>query len=236
MTLRDVPFPVKLLKVVPSQQQVLAHRADRLSGPKWRSVIAKAGLPAPTGAMATEETFTLDREQILGFASNDITADNAYQLLYQSLAWGLGWKGFRMESKLRGIGQTHPDTTARLLVQAWQAVREGASSSECYEVLLTPKGRPRIKYLGAAFATKYLYFATGSGTPATPILDAVVANSLRPIAWEAAPTTAWWSSTSGRYCSLLSRWASEATAATGQAVRLDQLEMMLFSLDPSRTD
>lgn len=141
-----------------------------------------------------------------------------------------------MGSKLRGIGQTDLVRTTALLVQAWDAVRSGASSQEAYEVLLTPRGRPHIKYLGAAFATKYLYFATGSGTPTTPILDAVVANALRPIAWESAPTTAWWSSTYAQYCDLLSRWATEASAHTGDPVRLDQIEKMLFSLRTKTTD
>jgi hypothetical protein len=213
----------------------MAHGANRLSGPRWRTAIAAAGLPAPTGVMGTDETFSLDRAKILDFASGEITDDNALQLLYLSLAWGLGWKGFRMTSKLRGIGQTDRSTTTTLLVQAWEAVRAGAPSQDCYEVLVTPEGRPRIKQLGAAFATKYLYVATGSGTPRTPILEAVVANSLRPIAWEDAPTTAWWSSTYARYCDLLSRWASEASRHTGEPVRVDQIEKMLFSLTANAT-
>ena len=229
MPLREVPLPVDLLDNLPTRDQVLAHRADRLSGPRWRTAIATAGLPAPTGIMATAETFSLDRAQILDFASGEINDDNAIQLLYLSLAWGLGWKGFRMTSKLRGISETDRSITTTRLVQAWKAVRTGAPTQDCYEVLLTPKGRPYIKQLGAAFVTKYLYFATGSGTPRTPILDAVVANSLRPIAWEDAPTAAWWSSTYARYCDLLSRWASDASSHTGEPVRVDQVEKMLFS-------
>ena len=235
MPLRDISLPVDLLDGLPSRDQVLAHRADKLSGPRWRTAIAAAGLPAPTGVMATVETFSLDRAQILDFASGEITDENALQLLYLSLAWGLGWKGFRMDSKLSGIGHTDRLTITTLLVQAWEAVRAGAPSQDCYEVLLTPKGRPRIKQLGAAFATKYLYFATGSGIPRTPILDAVVANSLRPIAWEDAPTTAWWSSTYARYCELLSRWATDASIHTGEPVRVDQVEKMLFSLTANAT-
>jgi hypothetical protein len=230
MPLRDIPFPVDLIGRLPTEGEVLAHRADRLSGRRWRTAIAAAGLPDPNGVMAEEETFSLDRAQILDFAGGEITDDNAVQLLYLSLAWGLGWKGFRMASKLRGIGQTDRPTTVNALVEAWKAVRAGAPSQDCYEVLLSPKGHPRIKQLGAAFATKYLYFATGSGTVRTPILDAVVANSLRPIAWEGAPTTAWWSSTYAAYCDLLSRWADDASRHTGAQVRVDQIEKMLFSL------
>ena len=44
---------------------------------------------------------------------------NAIQLLYLSLAWGLGWKRFRMSSKLRGISETDRSITTARLVQAW---------------------------------------------------------------------------------------------------------------------
>lgn len=230
MPIRDIPFPVELQDRLPSKQDVFAHRASGLSGSRWAQAIQGAALPAATGAMATGGAFSLDRGEILAFASREITKDNALQLLYFSLAWGLGSKGFRMASKMRGIGQTDHVVLKATLVEGWTAVREGRTSRECYEVLLSTKGRPRIKQLGAAFATKYLYFAAGNEAPRTPILDAVVANSLRPLAWEQAPTTAWWSSTYANYCDLLTRWADEAGQLTGTPVRLDQIEKMLFSL------
>lgn len=230
MPIRDVPFPAELADRLPTKEDVLAHRASDLSGSRWARAIEEAALPAPTGAMATDGAFSLDRAEILDLASREITEDNALQLLYSSLAWGLGSKGFRMASKMRGIGQTDVAVLKATLVEAWAAVREGRTPQRCYEVLLSQKGRPRIKQLGAAFATKYLYFAAGDEAPTTPILDAVVATSLRPLAWEQAPTTAWWSSTYANYCELLTRWADEAGQLTGAPVRLDQIEKMLFSL------
>jgi hypothetical protein len=230
MPIRDVPFPLWLADQLPSKADVLAHRASGLSGSRWASAIGEAALPAATGVMATGGSFSLDRAEILDLASGEITEANALQLLYLSLAWGLGSKGFRMASKLRGIGQSDVAVVKATLVEAWTAVRDGRSPTDCYEVLLTPRGRPRIKQLGAAFATKYLYFASGDEAPTTPILDAVVANSLRPLAWDQAPTTAWWSSSYASYCELLARWADQAGELIGEPVRLDQIEKMLFSL------
>lgn len=228
--MRDVPFPVELVDRLPSVGEVLAHRASGLSGSRWSSAIAEASLPAPTGQMATDGYFSLSRAEIFDHASGEITGDNALQLLYLSLAWGLGSKGFRMSSKMRGIGQSDAAVAKATLMEAWAAVREGRTPAECYEVLLTPKGRPRIKQLGAAFATKYLYFAAGNSAPTTPILDAVVANALRALAWDRAPTTAWWSSTYASYSELVTRWADEAGEIIGEPVRLDQIEKMLFTL------
>jgi len=236
MPLRSVPFPPELVRGIPSHQEVLAHTAHGLSGSRWQEAIADAALPAPTGLLATQGTFELDRKSILTFAEGEISGETALQLLYMSLAWGLGFKGFRMGLKMKGIGETGAEKSGRLLSLAWTAVRDGESPQACYEVLLNPQGRPKIKQLGAAFATKFLYFAGGHSPTTTPILDAVVAKALQPYAWGSnTPTTAWHSKTYGTYSDLMTRWATEASAATDCPVRADQIEMMLFQLRGSRS-
>ena len=114
-------------------------------------------------------------------------------------------------------------------MDAWTAVREGRSPQSCYEVLLTDRGRGRIRWLGPAFATKYLYFATGlHRPPACVILDAVVARNLRSLtAWPASPTYGWWPATYGRYCHLVTRWARDASSPE-HPVWSDQIEKALF--------
>jgi hypothetical protein len=114
------------------------------------------------------------------------------------LAWGLGTKGRLLRTRLDWFSRD-PAAPTRL-VQAWTAVRDERAPQECYETLLTPRGRPLIKYFGAAFATKYLYFAHGlTQTPKNVILDQVVATQLRGSAWPAAPTTGRWYSTYQHY-------------------------------------
>lgn len=232
MALRSVPFPPVLKGRVPSHQRVLDHAATGLNAPRWQQAIADAGLPAPTGPLSASGTVSIDRREILTFAADASPSEaNALQLLYLSLAWGLGPKGFRMRHKLKGIGEGGSDAAAALLLEAWTAVKEGQTPQACYEVLITPKGAPRIKQLGAAFATKYLYFASGHEPTATPILDAVVSRALRPFAWDDTSSTyGWWSTTYGTYSELLKRWAAEASDANGALVRTDQIEMMLFNL------
>jgi len=145
-------------------------------------------------------------------------------LLYLSLAWGLGTKASRLSPRLTALSK-NMDRAPGLLREAWSATRTGQSPQTCYEILLSPKGRPRIPWLGAAFATKFLYFASGANpAPQNLILDAVVAKNLRESAWKASPTSGWWSETYASYCTLLARWAAESDQAP------DQVEMMLFHL------
>lgn len=162
-------------------------------------------------------------------ADDTISTTTAVQLFYASMAWGLGTKARRLPTRLQSLND---DGVPQRLEDAWAAVREGRSPSECYKVLVTPKGGGRIYYFGPAFATKYLYFANGTrDMPGCLILDAVVSRNLRPLAWPASPTGGWWPETYGSYCDLLARWASELNTPSN-TVGPDQVEMAIFKLRP----
>jgi hypothetical protein len=88
-----------------------------------------------------------------------------------------------------------------------------------------------IKYLGASFFTKFLYFSPGAGPGRqAPILDDRVADSLHQNhGWTSLGTGPYWpAATYERYHRLLTRWASEATAAQGRPVWPDEIERRLF--------
>jgi hypothetical protein len=70
--MRDVPFPMELADRVPSEAEVLAHRAGGLSGSRWSEAITNASLPAPTGVMATKGTFALTRQEIFDHAETGV--------------------------------------------------------------------------------------------------------------------------------------------------------------------
>ncbi|PRZ15612.1 hypothetical protein BCL67_10872 [Nesterenkonia sandarakina] len=96
---------------------------------------------------------------------------------------------------------------------------------------MTEGGAGKIKGLGPAFATKFLYFAEGStNEPRHVIIDKVVSTNLRRDAWPESPTAAWWPETYERYCNLLARWASEASERpeVNRTVRTDEIELALF--------
>lgn len=208
-----------------TDRECLLNHAIRVDPQRWRQELRKRSLPAAGGILASSANkLDIKRADVFRLADEAITDANALQLLYLSLAWGLGTKASRLSPRLTALAK-NIDHAPELLREAWAATRSGQSPKTCYEILLTPKGQPRIPWLGAAFATKFLYFASGSDLiPQNLILDAVVARNLRDSAWKASPTYGWWSDTYAKYCNLLTRWADEANAAP------DQIEMMLFNL------
>lgn len=126
------------------------------------------------------------------------------------------------------------DREGELLVKAWKTARNGAPPAEAYSVLTTDRGAGRIRWLGPAFAAKFLYFAQGAAAePRLLILDAVVAANLFG-AWPAAAKGAWYPATYGRYCDLLASWAGQATERLNGArkVRTGEIELTLFRRRP----
>ncbi|MEU4693765.1 hypothetical protein [Actinoplanes sp. NPDC023714] len=102
---------------------------------------------------------------------------------------------------------------------------------EAYAVLFPGDRRTAIRYLGAAFFTKYLYFCPGATAgKQAPILDDRVARALSTRhGWASLRTGGSWPAmTYERYCRLLSRWAGEASKAQGHEVWPDQMERWLF--------
>ena len=109
------------------------------------------------------------------------------------------------------------------------SLRDGNDPKTSYEILTTPKGAGRIKWLGPAFSTKFLYFAQGQAvSPTHLILDKVVATNLHATAWPDAPTSAWWPVTYGSFCALMQAWAAEASNRAGRVVSPDEIEYTVF--------
>ncbi len=226
----DTAFPAQLQHRVPTRQQVLDQPAS-VNADRWQREVTERPIPAIGGAFQGGTGWlTITRADVFALGDLPINDDNAWQLLYASLAWGLGPKASRLNARLDALSGAAA-RVGGLLCDAWTAAPGSISTEDCYRTLLTDNGRPRIPWLGAAFATKFLYFAQGSHTsPSALILDAIVAQALRPHAWPASPTTAWWPSTYAAYCVLLQRWAAQATSTMGSQVAPDQIEYLLFTL------
>ena len=227
----DTPLPPVLATTLrTSARDVVLNHGVMVRPERWLTATAQRDLPAPTGRFQTEDTFVLTRADVMAYADADITIENAVQLWYATMAWGLGTKGSRLYARLDGFAKKS-GANIDFLVQAWQSVRSGASPGDCYRVLLTEKGRPHIGWFGAAFATKYLYFAHGNALPVRNlILDQVVARKLRTSAWEDSPAAGWWASTYQAYCELLSDWAQQAAAVRGSSVQADEVEKAIFHM------
>ena len=172
---------------------------------------------------------SISRAEVFDRGDREATVENAFQLLYYSLAWGLGTRAPRLHARLDALSADQ-DRTGELLVKAWETVKTGAPVVEAYSVLTTDRGAGRIRQLGPAFATKFLYFAQGAAAePRFLILDAVVAGNLSE-AWPGAAAGGWYPETYGRYCDLMAGWARQAATRMNQSrqVRADEIELALF--------
>lgn len=229
----DAPLPDDVYRRLPSRAEVLNHEVSA-DADRWQRELAARGLTAPIGKLHGTGVVQLSRGDLFSIADQEPSSDSAIQLLWYSLAWGLGTRAPRLHARLNGIAEDERKA-ANLLTEAWGLARNEADAEKAYSVLTTDKGRGRIKWLGPAFSTKFLYFAQGSArAPSYLILDAVVARNLRSTAWPSAPSTAWWPSTYGEYCLLMKNWAEQAELRSGKETSPDQIELAVFKGRPQQ--
>ncbi|WP_350224933.1 hypothetical protein [Arthrobacter sp. efr-133-TYG-104] len=226
----NAPLPDDVFANLPGAAAVMSH-AVSVDSERWQCALAARHLQPAEGKLGSgERHISVTRKEVFDLGDQERTAENAFQLLYYSLAWGLGTRAPRLHQRLDSL-VAQEEKGGQLLLEAWTLVRDGAPTREAYGTLTSNRGAGRIPWLGPAFSTKFLYFAQGSAArPRHVILDQVVAKNLRPDAWPQAPTAGWWPETYERYSRLLDRWADEATERleTARRVRPDEIELTLF--------
>ena len=221
-------LPDDIFSRLASPADVMSH-AVTVDAERWRRALEERGLPPAGGKLGGHGRVVLTRKDVFDLGEEPASPGNSLQLLYHSLAWGLRTRAPRLHKRLDGLA-TDLKRAQNLLLNAWQLVQSSASARQTYSVLTTERGRGRIRWLGPAFSTKFLYFPHGhSIEPRFLILDEVVATNLNDV-WPKAPTTAWWPETFETYCRLLERWAEQAERRTegGRSVRADEIELTLF--------
>lgn len=225
----NAPLPDDIFAKLPGSSVVMSHAVSVDSG-RWTRSLTARGLPPAQGKLAGAGRISVTRKEVFDLGDRTPTVTNAFQLLYYSLAWGLGTRAPRLHQRLDGLA-AHQDKAGQLLLNAWTLVKAGAPTREAYGALTTTRGAGRIPWFGPAFSTKFLYFAQGSAVnPRHVILDQVVSKNLRQDAWPQAPTAGWWPETYERYCGLLGSWAGQAGERLDGArcVRADEIEITLF--------
>ncbi len=154
--------------------------------------------------------------------------DGALSLMWHSLAWGAGPKRRLCKKRIESIG-TDEHRFADALISCAESSRTDALSA--YRQICPAPGRNLVKFLGPAFATKYLYFS-GGGRIAHPclILDSRVATTLKSRAgWSDLRTDGLWPvETYAEYCELLGSWSVRKSAELGRPVGADEYERCLF--------
>lgn len=219
-------LPQDILHALPGPKAVMKHGVD-VDAARWRAELSKRDLPSLTGTLGSVDRVSLTRRDVFEIGDRERTPDNAFQLFYYSLAWGLGIKAPRLHHRLDNFA-SHREEASELLVSAWNAARDETSTKEAFSILTTDEGAGRIPWFGPAFSTKFLYFAQGADAePKHLSLDRDVAANLARDAWPEATTDVWVPEVYEQYCALLGQWAEEASqdSSMDRDVRADEIEL-----------
>lgn len=230
-----LPVPTDAANLSTGSYQRLADQFVPVPARWWDAELDRAGVPGGPLQMSwqgnTQGLTRTDLWRVGAGAADD--GEVALRLLWHALAWGAGRYLRQCRKRVEAVAadvnraQEILQSTARLA----SVDPEGA-----YETLHR-NGRGRIRSLGPAFGTKYLYFA-GGGAPSHPslILDRRVATSLHKRGWRSLhPGGGWPTATYGRYCTLLLRWAHELSSTRQHQTRGDELEHWLFTVGGTAT-
>lgn len=225
------PELVTYVKVQTRTESVLEH-AVPVGLDWWNSQHdGLVGLPVLAEGQTTGHRM-LSRQEIFALAdamSADESGVTALRLLWHALAWGTG-KTQRGNAKR--IAAIAADLTRnRMLLR--EAAAASCSDPAAAFLLLRPRNRNAISYLGPNFFTKFLYFA-GGGHPQHPcaIVDARVRETLFQATGKTDPRFAPRSQYSlTHYTAALEgmrSWAEEATIIVGRPVAVDEVERWAF--------
>jgi hypothetical protein len=147
----------------------------------------------------------------------------AWQAFMVVMVWGQGMTGYGPWRTARILNDTS-DAKDRLARVARHLAQDGAL--EAYRRF---GGDCRLRWLGPAFGTKYLYFCPqGPGSPAL-ILDRLVAQWLTNNTQRTVRAGPWSPSTYRRYLELVGSWA------TALDVAADEVEWCMFQAQSDQT-
>lgn len=141
------------------------------------------------------------------FVNADASEDATIRAFLAAMVWGHGRNGY---GAYRTAGVlTATDHAGARLRETLQVTRANGGPAGFDHL-----ARNRLKGLGVAFATKYLFFclADHSTVPTAPILDRIVCNWLSAhIGWR--PRLDWRLEDYKRYCSLVTDWSTHLQEA-----------------------
>lgn len=170
----------------PDEQEVRAHRVSFyprhwLSGDRWPEYLQHPAVLAEEGRVA------VSRQELFEAARSVQSAEDAVAFYVQVAGWGVG-------TQARGVARVakplQDPAVGDKLLEAYKLARAG-DPVQAYTAM-NHGGRFKVKHLGAAFFTKWLYFSgyetalSRNRTPAL-ILDQRVAQAL---GWSASDWSA----------------------------------------------
>jgi hypothetical protein len=162
----------------------------------------------------------IGREDVRGYAAGAAKSpDRAVEAFIASMVWGFGSTGYGVYRTNR-ILTVNPDAPERL-----HSVAQILTSDGPVEGYRAMANEQRLKWLGPAFGTKYLYFCSADDNPAL-VLDALVAvwlnqhcgTNLRPWQWSTLQYE--------KYVTDMASWAGRTCTSV-------ELETIVFTAEAS---
>src|SRR4051794_29310874 len=112
------------MTTAPSRNEMRAHSVE-VDCDRWQRLCGQFGLPPVRGLMAGEGHLHLSRGDVRALADAvPEEPDGVWQLMYASLAWGLGLKASRVEERLRALA-SNQERHSTMLLGAWTSARNG---------------------------------------------------------------------------------------------------------------
>lgn len=211
---------------------VLSHGYESTNAalPWWRGQLRVNGMgfvdlsPDPTGRGASYVT----RRDLFQFAEQPgllESDDGVLRFLWHVVWWGSGKKHSRVALKIRSFADPATRATHLTLLRRATEFAQAGKIADAYGTLQNG-GKAAIPQLGPSYFTKFLYFSTGGQTAF--VIDKRTVDSLDALRCPSAPIrTPWTAQEYATYCSTLSAWADELSAA-GTPCQPDELERALF--------
>lgn len=85
----DATLPEDIFDALPGADAVISH-AIAVNCDRWRDELSIRGLPPLQGALAGPGVTKVSRADVFHLGAHEVSKSNAFQLLYFSLACGLG--------------------------------------------------------------------------------------------------------------------------------------------------
>jgi hypothetical protein len=157
----------------------------------------------PNEAAAFRRLPTLLDRTIVELATSRLpqTKEGVLSAFVLSTAWGYGGNGYGPFRAARILSAAGPTAAARLQTAARAVRREGALAG--YRALAAPV---RLKHLGPAFGTKFLFFQS-AGHDRALIFDQLMSTWLEENCGLRLDATRWSSQTYAEYLRLMRIWA-----------------------------
>lgn len=104
MPLHQLPDAV-FQRLPTGRDELMAKLPRAVDADRWRRELAARNLPEPTGKLAGSGTVWLLRADVFEYADMEPSREASLQLLYASLAWGLGTKASYLTGRLDGLAK-----------------------------------------------------------------------------------------------------------------------------------